>query len=321
MNKEQSKKKVNMQLIITLGVMVALFILFTILRPAYAGFTNIMSVLLSTCVNGCLSFGVTFVIISGGIDLSIGPVMTLTGVVSGVALTKWGLPLACCIPLGLLVGVLCGVINGIMVAKMKLAPFIATLAMQMIVKGLNLVISGLMPVYFTSDPFYQKIALGNVFGIEGFYSAIIVFIGVCVLAYLILHKTLLGRYTYAIGSNREAARLSGIKVDKWTIVIYALSSLFAGFAGLIMTSRLNSAQPQLGPGYETEAIAASVIGGTSMAGGEGSILGVIIGVVIISELSNGLRVMAVSQEWQSVIIGAVLVASVYFDQLRNKKKA
>lgn len=321
MNKEQSKKKVNMQLIITLGVMVALFILFTILRPAYAGFTNIMSVLLSTCVNGCLSFGVTFVIISGGIDLSIGPVMTLTGVVSGVALTKWGLPLVCCIPLGLLVGVLCGVINGIMVAKMKLAPFIATLAMQMIVKGLNLVISGLMPVYFTSDPFYQKIALGNVFGIEGFYSAIIVFIGVCVLAYLILHKTLLGRYTYAIGSNREAARLSGIKVDKWTIVIYALSSLFAGFAGLIMTSRLNSAQPQLGPGYETEAIAASVIGGTSMAGGEGSILGVIIGVVIISELSNGLRVMAVSQEWQSVIIGAVLVASVYFDQLRNKKKA
>ena len=321
MNKEQSKKKVNMQLIITLGVMVALFILFTILRPAYAGFTNIMSVLLSTCVNGCLSFGVTFVIISGGIDLSIGPVMTLTGVVSGVALTKWGLPLACCIPLGLLVGVLCGVINGIMVAKMKLAPFIATLAMQMIVKGLNLVISGLMPVYFTSDPFYQKIALGNVFGIEGFYSAIIVFIGVCVLAYLILHKTLLGRYTYAIGSNREAARLSGIKVDKWTIVIYALSSLFAGFAGLIMTSRLNSAQPQLGPGYETEAIAASVIGGTSMAGGEGSILGVIIGVIIISELSNGLRVMAVSQEWQSVIIGAVLVASVYFDQLRNKKKA
>ncbi|MBQ0145761.1 MAG: ABC transporter permease [Lachnospiraceae bacterium] len=321
MNKEQSKKKVNMQLIITLGVMVALFILFTILRPAYAGFTNIMSVLLSTCVNGCLSFGVTFVIISGGIDLSIGPVMTLTGVVSGVALTKWGLPLACCIPLGLLVGVLCGVLNGIMVAKMKLAPFIATLAMQMIVKGLNLVISGLMPVYFTSDPFYQKIALGNVFGIEGFYSAIIVFIGVCVLAYLILHKTLLGRYTYAIGSNREAARLSGIKVDKWTIVIYALSSLFAGFAGLIMTSRLNSAQPQLGPGYETEAIAASVIGGTSMAGGEGSILGVIIGVIIISELSNGLRVMAVSQEWQSVIIGAVLVASVYFDQLRNKKKA
>lgn len=321
MNKEQSKKKVNMQLIITLGVMVALFILFTILRPAYAGFTNIMSVLLSTCVNGCLSFGVTFVIISGGIDLSIGPVMTLTGVVSGVALTKWGLPLACCIPLGLLVGVLCGVLNGIMVAKMKLAPFIATLAMQMIVKGLNLVISGLMPVYFTSDPFYQKIALGNVFGIEGFYSAIIVFIGVCVLAYLILHKTLLGRYTYAIGSNREAARLSGIKVDKWTIVIYALSSLFAEFAGLIMTSRLNSAQPQLGPGYETEAIAASVIGGTSMAGGEGSILGVIIGVIIISELSNGLRVMAVSQEWQSVIIGAVLVASVYFDQLRNKKKA
>ena len=319
--KEQKKKKVNMQIIITLGVMIALFVLFTILRPAYAGFTNIMSVLLSTCVNGCLSFGVTFVIISGGIDLSIGPVMTLTGVVSGVALTKWGLPLGLCIPLGLMVGVLCGVINGIMVAKMKLAPFIATLAMQMIVKGLNLVISGLMPIYFTSAPFYQKIALGNVFGIEGFYSAILVFIAICVLAYLILHKTLIGRYTYAIGSNREAARLSGIKVDKWTIVIYALSSLFAGFAGLIMTSRLNSAQPQLGPGYETEAIAASVIGGTSMAGGEGSIIGVIIGVIIISELSNGLRVMAVSQEWQSVIIGAVLVASVYFDQLRNKKKA
>ncbi|MDO4939419.1 MAG: ABC transporter permease [Lachnospiraceae bacterium] len=321
MNKEQSKKKVNMQIVITLGVMVALFVLFTILRPAYAGFTNIMSVLLSTCVNGCLSFGVTFVIISGGIDLSIGPVMTLTGVISGVALTKWGLPLGLCIPLGLLVGVLCGVVNGIMVAKMHLAPFIATLAMQMIVKGLNLVISGLMPIYFTSAPFYQKIALGNVFGIEGFYSAIVVFIGVCILAYLILHKTLLGRYTYAIGSNREAARLSGIKVDEWTIVIYALSSLFAGFAGLIMTSRLNSAQPQLGPGYETEAIAASVIGGTSMAGGEGSIIGVVIGVIIISELSNGLRVMAVSQEWQSVIIGAVLVASVYFDQLRNRKKA
>jgi ribose transport system permease protein len=218
-----------------------------------------------------------------------------------------------------IVGIICGMANGVMVAKMKLPPFIATMAMMMILKGLNLVISGIKPIYFTSVDWYQKIALGSAFGIEGFYNAILIFIGVAVFGYILLSKTLLGRYTFAIGSNVEATRLSGVKVDRWLIAVYATSGFFCSMAGIIMSSRLNSAQPQLGPGYELEAIAAAVIGGTSLSGGAGSIIGTVFGAFIMSELQNGLRAMAVTPEWQFVATGIVLVFAVYVDQLRKKR--
>ncbi|HWR23532.1 MAG TPA: ABC transporter permease [Feifaniaceae bacterium] len=318
--KQALKGTAATQKLIIIGTLIVLFCFFAAMRPAFASYDNIMTIALSTCVNGFLALGVTFVITSGGIDLAVGTVMTFSVVLSGVSFARWGWPLPVSILFGFFVGGACGAVSGFAIAKMKLPPFIATMAMQMITKGLSLVISGIKPVYFTGSDAYQKIALGNFLGIEGFYNAFFLFIVAIVIAYVLYSKTLLGRYTQAIGSNEEATRVSGIKTDNWKIFIYIVCGLFSAGAGLIMSSRLNSAQPQLGVGYELEAIAAAVIGGTSMSGGEGSIIGTVIGAFIIAVLTNGLRVMAVSAEWQSVVTGFVLGLAVYIDMMRRHKK-
>lgn len=311
-------REVSHKLIIVCAF-ILIFGFFSIMKPSYASYSNIMTILLSTCVNGILALGVSFVIVTGGIDISVGTVMTFSCVMSGTAFTVWGWNIWLAILFGFFVGAVCGAINGFAVTKMYLPPFIATMAMQMITKGLSMVVSGIKPVYFTECEFYQKIATGEFLGIPGFYNAIIILIVIAVICYILFAHTLLGRYTLAIGSNQEAARLSGINVDKWKIIIYALCGLMAGVAGLVMSSRLNSAQPSLGAGYETEAIAAAVIGGNSLVGGEGSIVGTIIGALIISSLTNGLRIMAVSTEIQSAIVGVVLALAVFLDQVQKKK--
>ena len=315
-----SKNKDVSQKIIIVGVLVALFVIFSVLNPSYASYSNIMTILLATCVNGLLALGVSFTIITGGIDISVGTVMTFSAVMSGTALSVWGWNIWVSILFGFFVGAFCGAVNGFGVTKMHLPPFIATMAMQMIAKGLSMVISGIKPVYFTSCSFYQEIATGEFLGISGFYNGIIILAVVAVICYILFSHTLFGRYDLAIGSNEEATRLSGINVDKWKIIIYSASGLLAGVAGLVMSSRLNSAQPALGTGYETEAIAAAVLGGTSMTGGEGGIVGTIIGALLISSLTNGLRIMAVSSEIQSAILGLVLAVAVFLDQTRKKKK-
>ncbi|MDD3572835.1 MAG: ABC transporter permease [Eubacteriales bacterium] len=318
--KGQLKSRIGTQKLIILATLAALFTFFSMMRPNFASYLNLMTIALSTCVNGILALGATFVITSGGIDLSLGTTMTFCSVMSGVSFVSWGFPIWLAIVFGFAVGAVCGGISGFAITKMKLPPFIATMAMQMMTKGLSLVVSGIKPVYFTGSENYKKIAMGNFLGIEGFYNAFILFIIIIVLAHLTYSKTLLGRYTTAIGSNQEAARLSGIKTDKWKILIYAVSGIFSAAAGLIMSSRLGSAQPQLGAGYELEAIAAAVIGGTSMSGGEGTIIGTVIGAFIISVLTNGLRTMAVSTEWQTVVTGFVLALAVYFDKLRRERR-
>ena len=318
--KQALHSKTATQKLIIIITLFVLFGFFTVMRPAFASYDNIMTIALSTCVNGFLALGITFVITSGGIDLAVGTVMTFSVVLSGVSFARWGWPLPLSILFGFFVGGSCGAISGFSIAKMKLPPFIATMAMQMITKGLSLVTSGIKPVYFTGSETYQKIALGNFLGIEGFYNAFFLFIVAIAVAYVLYSKTLLGRYTQAIGSNEEATRVSGIKTDHWKILIYIVCGLFSAGAGLIMSSRLNSPQPQLGVGYELEAIAAAVIGGTSMSGGEGSIIGTVIGAFIIAVLTNGLRVMAVSAEWQSVVTGFVLGLAVYIDMMRRRKK-
>jgi ribose transport system permease protein len=305
--------------LIIIAVLVLLVVFFYIMNPNYLSYGNIMTILLATCVNGMLALGVSFVIFTGGIDISVGAVMTFSSVMSGVALTRWGFPLPAAILFGILVGGFCGAVSGIGVTKMFLPPFIATMAMQMITKGLSLVVSNMRPIYFTSEPVYQRIATGSFLGISGFHNAIVILIAVTIIAYILFSKTLIGRYSLAIGSNEEAARLSGVNVDRWKIGIYALGGLFAGVGGLIMSSRLGSAQPQLGVGYELEAIAAAVIGGSSLSGGEGSIPGSIIGALIISSLTNGLRIMSVPTELQSAFVGIVLAFAVYFDQMRKKR--
>ena len=188
---------------------------------------------------------------------------------------------------------------------------------MMVAKGLSLVISGMKPIYFNETPIFYKIAMGSVWGIP---IAVLIFLGAAVIANIILTKTVLGRYTFALGSNEEAARLSGINVKAWKAAIYTLGGLFSGLAGVLMASRLNSAQPSLGQGYELEAIAAVVIGGTSLSGGEGSVLGTVIGAFIMSVLTNGLRILSIPQEWQTVVIGGIVILAVYLDIVRRQDR-
>jgi len=309
--KSESKQK-----LLAFSSLIILFIVFSLASPNFATFSNIVGILVSTAVTGILATGVTFIIITGGIDLSVGTVMTFGSVMTGVFITFWGLPIYIGIIGGILAGTLAGLVSGTLVAKLKIPPFIATLGMMMVAQGLNLVISGTRPIYFMQEPAFRKIAMGTIFGIP--YS-VIIFLGAAFIASLILTRTVFGRYTYAIGSNEEAVRLSGINVDKWKMAIYALGGFFSGLAGVIMASRLNSAQPALGSGYELEAIAAVVIGGTSLSGGSGTILGTIIGAFIMSVLTNGLRILSIPQEWQTVIIGAIVILAVYTDILRRRK--
>jgi ribose transport system permease protein len=206
---------------------------------------------------------------------------------------------------------------------MRIPPFVATLGMLYIAKGLALVISGLKPIYFSDAPTFTTIAMGSTLGtiIPGFEipNAVLVLFIAAIIAYLILTKTVLGRYTFALGSNEEATRLSGVNVAAWKIAIYTLGGVFSGLAGVLIAARLNSAQPALGSGYELDAIAAVVIGGTSLSGGEGTILGTIIGAFVISVLTNGLRILSVPQEWQIVVTGGIVILAVYLDIIRRQK--
>lgn len=283
---------------------------------------NINSILLATCVNGLLALGVTFVIITGGIDLSIGTVMTFSAVVSGVLVANLGLPLWLGVIICILTGGIIGVFTGMLVAYLKIPAFIATLGVMMVTKGLSLVVSGASPVYFPSE--YKEIAVGSVLGkiLPGatLQNGVLILFLCAILASIILNRTILGRYNLAIGSNMEATRLSGVNVSGWLIAVHALCGLFCGIAGVIISSRLGSAQPALGQGYELEAIAAVVIGGTSLSGGQGTISGTIIGAFIMSVLTNGLRIMGVKQEWQTVVIGLVVILAVFIDIYRRRRQ-
>ena len=266
----------------------------------------------------------TFVIISGGIDLSVGTVLTVSAVMTGVFITNNHWPIWLGMLGGILTGGLAGFVNGVIIAKMKIPPFIATLGMLNITKGLALVISGLKPIYFNDTPIFRSLAMDSIIGQVipklDIPNAVLVLFTAAIIANLILSKTILGRYNFAIGSNEEATRLSGVNVDSWKIAVYTLCGLFAGLAGVVIAARLNSAQPALGAGYELDAIAATVIGGTSLSGGEGSIVGTVIGAFIISTLTNGLRIMSVPQEWQLVVTGGIVVLAVYADILRRRRK-
>jgi len=241
-----------------------------------------------------------------------------------VFITYWGLPIPLGILAGLGTGALAGFVNGIAISKMKIPPFIATLGMMMMAKGLALVISGAKPIYFNDTPAFRQMAMGSLIGrvFPGFAvpNAVFILFGAAIIANLILTKTVLGRYTVALGSNEEATRLSGVNVDRWKTAVYALGGAFSGLGGVLMAARLNSAQPALGAGYELDAIAAVVIGGTSLSGGEGTILGTVIGAFIISVLTNGLRILSVPQEWQMVVTGAIVILAVYADIIRRRNQ-
>ncbi len=313
----------TLQRFLAFGGLIALVVVFSLASPFFMTPDNIGGILLATAVNGVLALGVTFVIINGGIDLSVGTVMTFSAVMTAQVMIVWQQPVLVGILAGLATGALCGTINGLMVSKMKVPPFVATVGMLYATKGLSLVVSQLKPIYFNDAPIFNQTAMGSVLGsivpaLDPIKNVVLVMFGAAIIAAFILSKTILGRYTFAMGSNVEATRLSGVNVDRWQTAVYMLCGLFAGLAGVVIGARLNSAQPALGAGYELDAIAAAVIGGTSLSGGEGTILGTVIGAFVISVLANGLRILSVPQEWQIVVTGTILVLAVYMDRRRRK---
>src|SRR5438034_7143437 len=313
------------QRLLAFAALIVIVVIFSLLSPNFLQFDNVVGILSAAAVNGILALGVTFVIISGSIDLSIGTVMTLSSVMTAVFITEWHMPVPVGILAGVATGALAGLVNGMLVAKLKIPSFIATLGMLNVAKGLALVISGLKPIYFNDTPEFNRAAMGSVVGsaVPGLDipNITIVFLLAAIIASLVLSKTILGQYTFALGSNEEAARLSGVSVDRWKIAVYTVCGLFSGLAGVLIAARLNSAQPSLGQGYELDAIAAAVIGGTSLSGGEGSILGTVIGAFIISTLTNGLRILSVPQEWQTVVTGGIVIIAVYLDIVRRRQQA
>jgi ribose transport system permease protein len=313
------------QKLLAFASLIALLVFFSVASPNFLQVENFVSILQATAVNGVLAIASTFVIVSAGIDLSVGTLMTFCAVMAGVVLTNFGLPLPLGIVAAIASGALCGFVSGTLIAKLKIPPFIATLGMMMLLKGLSLVISGTKPIYFSDTPGFSAISqdslIGDLIPALPIPNAVLILFLLAIAASVVLERTALGRYTYAIGSNEEAIRLSGVNVDFWKIVVYALGGGICGIAGLLIASRLNSAQPALGQGYELDAIAAVVIGGTSLSGGSGTILGTIIGAFIMSVLTNGLRIMSVAQEWQTVVTGVIIILAVWADILRRRTRA
>lgn len=311
------------QRVLAFASLIVLLIVFSIASPNFMQTSNMLAILQATSVNGVLAVAATLVIISGGIDLSVGTLMTFTAVIAGVLLTNMNLPLPIGVLGAILAGAFCGFCSGSFVAKMKIPPFIATLGMMLILKGLSLVVSGARPIYFNNTEGFDEISRGSLIGeVLPFLpipnGVLILFIVAGVASY-VLSKTILGRYCFGIGSNEEAVRLSGVNTDFWKIAIYAVAGGICGIAGILISSRLNSAQPALGLGYELEAIAAVVIGGTSLSGGRGTIIGTLIGALIMAVLTNGLRVLSVAQEWQTVVTGIIIILAVYADMMRRQK--
>jgi ribose transport system permease protein len=313
-----ARLRASVQQLLAFASLMVILIFFSIASPYFFTPSNLVGILIAATVTGILALGTTFVIVAGGIDLSIGTGMILCGVMTGVFLTYWGWPVWAGVLAAVLFGGLIGFINGFNVSVLGIPPFIATLGMMLIASGLSLVISGTHPIYFKEHPDFQLLMNYSVIPGARFPLGVLVFIILVLVAAITLSKTIIGRYAFSIGSNELATALSGVNVVRWKIVIYSMSGLFVGVAGVLAASRLSSAQPVGGMGLELEAIAAVVIGGTSLQGGRGSIVGTVVGALIVAVLTNGLRVTAVPQEWQSVVVGCVILVAVYVDMLRRK---
>ena len=300
----------------TLIGLLVLMIFFWILSPHFLTVPNLLNVAQQTAINAIIAVGLTFVIITAGIDLSVGSIMAFSGVVLASILGT-GLPIPLAISAGLLIGLACGSINGILIAYGKLPPFIATLGMMSVARGAALMYTNGRPISGFSNDF-RFLANGEIFSIP---ISIIIMVLVYLIAHFILTKTKLGRYVYAIGGNEEAAWLSGINVKFYKIIVYGICGMLSGLAAVILTARLNSAQPIAGIMYELDAIAATVIGGTSLVGGEGRVFGTLIGALIMGVLRNGLNLLGVSSFLQQTIIGSVIIIAVLVDMTLKRRKA
>ena len=302
----------------TVIALIILMAVITIINSNFLTANNLLNLLLQVTSNALIAFGMTFVILTGGIDLSVGSILALSSALTAGLLGS-GMPVTLAILISLILGCILGMMNGLLISYGKLAPFIVTLATMTIFRGATLVYTNGNPITKgLSDTFlFQFLGQGYIVGIP--FPVIIMFI-VFIVLYVLLHKTAFGKSVYAIGGNEKAAYISGVKLNKVKIIIYSISGIMASISGLIITSRLSSAQPTAGASYEMDAIAAVVLGGTSLSGGKGRILGTLIGALIIGVLNNGLNIIGVSAFWQQVVKGVVILIAVLNDRFKDVKQ-
>lgn len=303
----------------TLVALIAVMAVISVINSSFLTFNNISNLLLQVSTNGFIAFGMTFVILTGGIDLSVGSILALSGALTA-GLIGSGIPAWGAIIFALVFGGILGAFNGVLVSYGKLAPFIVTLATMTIFRGATL-------VFTNGNPIVKKLGendlfsfLGQGYLLEAPFPAILMFI-VFIMLYFLLHKTSFGKSVYAIGGNEKAAYVSGVKINKSKIIIYSISGVMAAISGLIVTSQLSSATPTAGASYEMDAIASVVLGGTSLSGGKGRIVGTLFGCLLIGVINNGLNIIGVSSFWQQVVKGVVILVAVLLDSFRTKKSA
>ncbi|MDU5150134.1 ribose ABC transporter permease [uncultured Anaerococcus sp.] len=310
--KKQFKENQNLG---TIAALIILIVFVSVLNPAFLQVNNLLNLMRQLIINGFIALGMTFVILTGGIDLSVGSTLAFTSAIFA-GLLQNGMNTGLAIVITLALGLALGLINGLLITKGKLAPFIVTLATMTIFRGLTLVYMDGRPISGPKDNFaFQFLGKGQVFGIP---FQVILFLIVYIVLSTLLNKTSHGRKIFAVGGNEKASFISGIKIDKVKVLVYVISALMAVISGLVLTSRLNSAQPTAGSAYEMDAIAAVVLGGTSMTGGSGSLTGTLIGILILGVLNNGLNLLGVSSFYQQIVKGVVILIAVLIDRKRNK---
>lgn len=299
----------------TLIGLTLLCVVLWILSPHFLTVSNLLNVAQQTSVNAIIAVGMTFVIISAGIDLSVGSIVAFSGVVMASALQS-EVPTPVAIVVGLASGAVCGLINGLLITRGHLPPFISTLGMMSVARGAALVYTGGRPVSGFDETF-RFLATGEILFIP---VPVIIMLATYLAAHFLLTRTKFGRYVYAMGGNEEATMLSGVNVRLYKTMVYGFCGLVSGLAAVILTARLNSAQPIAGMMYELDAIAAAVIGGTSLMGGEGRLSGTLVGALIMGVLRNGLNLLGVSSFFQQIVIGSVIIVAVLVDAALKKKR-
>lgn len=300
-----------------LGILLAFLVLCVIMAIASRPFlkqTNLLNILQQISINFTIAIGMTFVILIGGIDLSVGSITALTGMFVAIMMKNWNIPVAPAIIIAVLSASLLGLINGVLISGLDLPPFIVTLGMMELARGMSYTVTAGQPIYTLPAGFLA--ISGRVRGIP--LVALLIMIALFVLAYYVLHFTRIGRYVYAVGGNESCARLFGINVKAIKLIVYTFSGFCCGIAALLLTSRLDSAVPTNAEGYEMNAIAAVVIGGTSMSGGEGSLIGTVIGTMLIGVIANGMNLLLIPTGPQRMVTGSIIVIAVIVDVLRKK---
>ncbi|RRD47349.1 ABC transporter permease [Tessaracoccus sp. OH4464_COT-324] len=312
--------KSSLQQVFVFAALIVIYIFFMLAAPGFSDPTILPDILLRSAPIGIMALGATFVIATGGIDLSVGTGLSLAAVMTAFLLGGdfLNLPLGLGLLLAVLFGGLVGALNGFNISVLGLPPFIATLGMMMVARGLALVISDTKPMQI-QNPDFKVLSTSKL--IPGIPNAALIFLILTVIAAVLLNKTLLGRYALAIGSNEEATRLSGVNVKAWKIGIYATAGLFMAMGAIVYAARTAVVQPAEGLGLELDVIAAVVIGGTSLAGGRANIVGTFVGALLMKTLLTGLQMMQVNQSWQFVVIGVIVLAAVFADNVRRKRAA